>query len=564
MRRVVLLLLVAALATAWYLALPPRAPAQDAVTGEPGRELRGAIHVHTSRSDGTGSVEDVAAAAARAGLDFVVFTDHGDATREPDPPQYRDGVLCIDAVEISTSDGHLLALGLPQAPYPLGGEARDVVEDVRRLGGFAIAAHPVSNKPELDWRDWTVPVDGLEWLNGDSEWRDESAWSLARALFTYPARRVETLASLLDRPVAALRQWDAVGQQRKIVAIAGADAHARIGLRSLGEPYDSTASVHMPPYERMFQLFSNVIPETTLGGDPAADARTVLAAIRAGRVYSRVDAIGGRAPLAFTAATPKTRVGPGEALPAAGGVMLRVEVPGPPESRIDLWKDGAVVATGGGTLLEHAAETAGIYRVEVWQPGAPGEPPVPWIVSNPIYVGREPAAATPAPARRAPSAVMPRYTNGPATDWTMETSPASLAALDVVSGVRGTELALRYAIGGAASTSPFAAFALTPGPELARADRLLFTARGDRPMRLSVQLREGAGEADSRWQRSVYLDPEPREIAVYFDDLRPVGPTPRDRPTPANVDAILFVVDTVNTPLGGSGRIWIDDVRLAR
>lgn len=564
MGRVLLPLLVAALGAAWYLALPPRAPVQAAAGSESRPELRGAIHVHTNRSDGTGSVEDVAAAAARAGLDFVVFTDHGDATREPDPPQYRDGVLCIDAVEISTRDGHLLALGLPQAPYPLGGEARDVVDDVRRLGGFAIAAHPVSNKPELDWRDWNVPVDGLEWLNGDSEWRDESAWSLVRALFTYPARRVETLASLLDRPAAALRRWDAIAQQRKIVAVAGADAHARIGLRSLGEPYDSTVSVHLPAYEGMFRLFSNVIPETTLEGDPAADARAVLAAIRGGRAYSRVDAVGGAAAFAFTAATPKTRVGAGEVLPAAAGVALRVEVQGPPDARIDLWKDGAVVATGAGTALEHATAAPGVYRVEVWRPGAPGEPPIPWIVSNAIYVGREPAPAAPAPARRAPSAVMPRYTNGPATAWTMEPSPASRAALDVVSGIRGTELALRYAIGGAASASPFAAFALAAGADLARADRLLFIARADRPMRLSVQLRETAGEADHRWQRSVYLDPEPREVIVYFDDLRPVGMTPRDLPTLANVDSILFVVDTVNTPLGGSGRIWIDDVRYAR
>lgn len=564
MRRVILLLLVAALGATWYVALPPRAPAQDAAGGEAPRELRGAIHVHTSRSDGTGTVEDVAAAASRAGLDFVVFTDHGDGTRGPDPPQYRDGVLCIDAVEISTRDGHLLALGLPQAPYPLGGEARDVAEDVRRLGGFAIAAHPVSNKPELDWRDWSVPVEGIEWLNGDSEWRDESAWSLARALFTYPARRVETLASLLDRPTAALRQWDALAQQRKVVAVAGADAHARIGLRSLGEPYDNGVAVHMPAYERMFRLFSNVIPGTTLGGDPAADARTVLAAIRAGRVYSRVDAVGGAAAFTFTAASPDTRVEAGQALPTAGRVALRVEAQGPPDSRIDLWKDGAVVATGTGTTLEHAADAPGVYRVEVLRPGAPGEPPVPWIVSNAIYVGREPAVTPPPPARRSASLVMPRYTNGPATDWTMETSPASRAALDVVSGVRGTELALRYAIGGAASTSPFAAFALAPGPDLVRADRLLFTARADRPMRLSVQFREPAEEADHRWQRSVYLDTEPREITVYFDDLRPVGMTPRDLPTLAHVDSILFVVDMVNTLLGGNGRIWIDDVRYAR
>jgi hypothetical protein len=551
MTRIVSLLIVASSGAAWYLALPPRAPAASVAAAESPRALRGAIHVHTSRSDGTGTMDDVAAAAARAGLDFVIVTDHGDGTREPSPPQYRGGVLVVDAVEISTRDGHVLALGLPQAPYPLGGEARDVVEDVARLGGFTIAAHPVSGKPELDWRDWTVPVDGVEWLNGDSEWRDESAWTLARALLTYPARRVETLASLLDRPVEALRQWDRLTPQRPVVALAGADAHARIGLRHLGEPYDSGISLHVPAYDRLFDLFSNVIPDLALGGDPVADARAVLAAIRAGRLYSRVDVLG-HAPFMFTRSTDKTTT------------VLHVDVQGAPDARVDLWKDGVVVASAAASGFEHTTDGPGVYRVEVSRSGAPGNPPIPWIVSNPMYVGRQPAARPAARAPRPASAVMPRYSDGPATGWTIEASVASAAAVDVVKGSRGTELALRYAIGGAASSGPFAAFAFTPGPDLARADRLVFTARADRPMRLSVQLREPAGEAGYRWQRSVHLTTEPRDVTVYFDDLRPAGETPRDLPVLASVDSVLLVVDTTNMPLGGSGRIWIDDVRYAR
>ena len=60
------------------------------------------------------------------------------------PPRVVDGVLLIDAVEISTDDGHYVALDLPQAPYPLAGEGRAVAEDVRRLGGIGLLAHPDS------------------------------------------------------------------------------------------------------------------------------------------------------------------------------------------------------------------------------------------------------------------------------------------------------------------------------------------------------------------------------------------------------------------------------------
>ena len=110
--------------------------------------------------------------------------------------------LCLDAVEISTNGGHYVALDMQPSPYPLGGEPAAVVEDVERLGGFGIAAHPDSPTPELAWTDWDAPFDGIEWLSADSEWRDESRARFARVLFDYLLRPAPALASLLDRPVS--------------------------------------------------------------------------------------------------------------------------------------------------------------------------------------------------------------------------------------------------------------------------------------------------------------------------------------------------------------------------
>ena len=109
------------------------------------RTVRGRLPRPQRHSDGAGGRRDaIAAAAARAGLRFVIFTDHGDGTRAPEAPRRTShGVLCIDAVEISTNGGHYVALDMRPSTYPLGGEASAVVEDVRRLGGFGIAAHPV-------------------------------------------------------------------------------------------------------------------------------------------------------------------------------------------------------------------------------------------------------------------------------------------------------------------------------------------------------------------------------------------------------------------------------------
>ncbi|MDP2391179.1 MAG: PHP domain-containing protein, partial [Acidobacteriota bacterium] len=142
-RRRLAALLVALVALAWFALLPP-APLTTAVLDGSPATARGAYHVHSDRSDGSGSLDEIAQAAGRAGLQFVIVTDHGDGTRAPEAPQYRHGVLVIDAVELNTASGHLVALGMPAAPYPLAGTAGDVMADVRRLGGFGIAAHPDS------------------------------------------------------------------------------------------------------------------------------------------------------------------------------------------------------------------------------------------------------------------------------------------------------------------------------------------------------------------------------------------------------------------------------------
>ena len=166
---------VAIVAVLWTAAAPG---ARADAAGRPAARPRRHSRAHDSL-DGAGSPDDVAGAAHRAGLDFVsspiTATDSA-----PDPPRYVDGVLVIDAVEISTAGGHYVALGIGQAPYRLAGDARDVIDDVHRLGGFGFAAHPDSPKPDLRWREWDVPLDGLEWLNADSEWRDETRSALAR------------------------------------------------------------------------------------------------------------------------------------------------------------------------------------------------------------------------------------------------------------------------------------------------------------------------------------------------------------------------------------------------
>jgi hypothetical protein len=512
-------------------------------------------------------VDDVAAAAARAGLQFVILSDHGDATRAPDPPDYRSGVLVIDAVEIGTWNGHMVALGLPRAPYPLAGEARDVIEDVARLGGFSIAAHPANGRAESRWTEWTAPFNGLEWLNGDSEWRDEPPLRIARMLLAYPFRRVETIGLMLDRDERIMSRWDELAKRRRVVAVAASDAHARVDSPTAPDPSDRRSLLRIPGYETMFRAFSIALPQATLTRDAVRDAQAVVEEIRAGRVYSSVDALAPRPAFAFNAASGANRANAGEPLAIDGTVRLQADVQAPPDAQISLIRDGATVLTVGGTRLQYEAPPqAAVYRVEVTLPGTPGEPPVPWIVSNPIYTGR-PAIDRVAPSFRQPATVKSDvYTDGPAGEWTVEHSATAQGAVDAVKAVGGTQLLFRFALSGTPSSSPFAALVKPVAASIAAYDRVTFAAHADRPMRVSVQLRvPGQGSDGDRWQRSVYVDTITREITVYFDDMNPTRRASSVRHPPlADVRSLLFVADTVNTRVGSGGQLFLDNVRYER
>jgi hypothetical protein len=520
----------------------------------------GAFHIHTTRSDGSGSPEEVAAAAARAGLQFVILTDHGDGTRQPDAPQYRSGVLCIDAVEISTSSGHYMAIGLPQTPYPLGGEAHGVIEDVARFGGFGVVAHPDSNKPSLQWHEWDAPFDAMEWLNADTEWRDESRGHLARALAVYPFRPVETLVSLLDRPDTTLARWDVLTRQSRVVALAGADAHARIAWRDdEANAYRRGWFVRIPSYYASFRTFAlRVNLERQFSGNAVADAQQVLAALKAGHAYTGIDAIASPIGLEFTA-SQRTNDGQhtaqqGDLLHAEGPVMLRARVNAPAGGVIVLRKDGRIITQHPLPALEFESTAGnGAYRIEVYRSNAPGQPLIPWIVSNPIYV--QPAGwGAPAPMKHSTATDSWSIQGGP---WHVEKDAGSTAQVTAANPPNGpVELSYRLAAGERAGQ--YAALVLSTGDALKGHARISFRGRASRSMRISVQARRP--RPGDRWVRSVYLDEQPRDIIVPFSEMTPVDTGSARRFDPSQIDTLLFVADTANTRPDSEGRFILTGV----
>jgi hypothetical protein len=529
----------------WLLATLPPAPRRTSGAVEQSvaqRTVAGAFHVHTTRSDGSEDAAAIAAAAARAGLQFVVLTDHGDATRPPDPPAYRNGVLIIDAVEISTNGGHYVALDMPTAPYPLGGEAAAVVEDVRRLGGLGIVAHPDSPKPELQWKDWTLGVDGVEWLNLDSEWRDESRARLVRVAFDYRFRKAPALASLLDRPVRTLERWDSLAAASKVIGLPGLDAHG-------GALEGAAGGISiLPSYEASFRTFSvRALLHEPPSGDAMRDARALLDAIRAGRVFSAIDAIAAPSNIDFTLSRAGRRWEMGDTVDADGGGTLTVRTTMPELARVVLLKDGRPVAESSGSSLDAPVTGPGAYRVEVHTNSAPGTPPVPWLVTNPIYVrGAFAESSRPEPVYTSVAVL--------AEPGSVEKDPRSTASVISTDGPRRFE----YALAAGARTSQYAALSVPVAAGSLAFDSISFDGRAAGPMRVSVQLRLPDG---ARWIHSVYLSEEERRVVVPLDRLLPAEPA-STRPDFRSATSVLFVVDLTNARPGQAGRFEVANLAL--
>ena len=186
---------------------------------------------------------------------------------------------------------------------------------------------------------------------------------------------------------------------------------------------------------------------------------------------------------------------------APGPASFAVSAPVPQGARTVLLHNGEPLAQAdGGALTVQVAAAEGAFRVELLVPGSPGNPPIPWILSNPIYF--EQARGALHPANTPPGVPLP-----PGIAWHIEKDRGSSGSV-VTSAA---EAVFFYRLRGPSRTSQFAAAVAELQGRAPATGAVTFSASAVRPARLSVQLRYAGGE---RWGRSVYLDSTPRDLVV--------------------------------------------------
>jgi hypothetical protein len=338
----------------------------------------GVIHVHTTESDGTKTLEEVVAIGQQVDLDFILFADHMNLhNKENGKEGYYGNTLAIVGYEHNdpNDNNHYLIYDSPGV-YP---KEMSVTEYVAAAGAdhaLGVIAHPDEVRPRegqyppYPWTDWSVTAfNGIELWNQMSEWM-ERLTSVNKLLMAFSPRK-----SMIGPPKLTLERWDALNLQRKVFGIASVDAHAfpaKVG------PF----TVEIFPYKVHFRsIRTYFMLAEPLSSEFEVAKRQLFEAFRDCRVYCTNVRWGNPLGFSFTASNGISQIIAGGSLKSIDNVTIKVESPS--KGLIRLIHNGQSLVDTIAKTYEHQVREAGVYRVEIWKRGRG------WIFSNHLRIGME-------------------------------------------------------------------------------------------------------------------------------------------------------------------------------
>jgi hypothetical protein len=335
------------------------------------------VHCHSEYShDSRGRIEEIAAAARRAGVRFVAMTDHF-------TPQgincgargFVDGVLFMAGAEWSREKGSILGIAVgdarPPAPggFPvreMAGNANALIAQVREAGGLAYVGHCEKFRGFATVEGY----DGIEVANLHAAAVSQPWWFYPAALVLPPGAFFARVAGP-DR--AVLERWDRLLETRQVPAIGGCDAHANVRL------FGPLGGV-VGDYEECFRAVTTHVVARELS------IASVTRALIEGRAYVAFEIDGDATGFGFDLVEAGAAPG-APALATQGGearfregLALLVRVPGGSRTEAVIFRDGAPWVEGPGAGFAVRLDAPGVYRAEAALDGRP------FVISNAIRV----------------------------------------------------------------------------------------------------------------------------------------------------------------------------------
>ncbi len=216
-------------------------------------KYKGVIHIHSLNSDGSGDIEGISKAAKKAGLSWIIVTDHN--YFDTQEGIYND-VYVIKGEEISPkNENHYIALNINNKIEP-NENPQIYIDEVRKQNGFGFAVHPDEFKernnkyPPINWNKNFTP-DGIEIWNWFSCWGDKLN---SKNIFTLAFSYLFKHRLISKAPQKSLQWWDELNSKKQAIipAIGGVDAHA-LKVKKYFLPFI------IFPYKSMFKTINNVI-----------------------------------------------------------------------------------------------------------------------------------------------------------------------------------------------------------------------------------------------------------------------------------------------------------------
>ncbi|MBU1100534.1 MAG: CehA/McbA family metallohydrolase [Bacteroidetes bacterium] len=342
-------------------------------------EYVGAIHIHSSFSDGSGTIEEIASHANDAELDFILLTDHNTLRAYHEGfEKWYDNTLLLVGCEINDKENknHYLAFNIEET-FSTRIPAKEYVHKVKKSGGIGFIAHPdekrssMKEHPPYPWVEWDCEeFTGIEIWNHMSEWMEGLTEENKYNYFVHP------LKSIVSPAKVTLDRWDALAQKRRVVGIGGIDAHAhKINLLGFFE-------VEVFPYKVLFRsIRTHIITDEELTKQDFGNSKKIVYdALEQGRCFISNSNNGDAGGFRFFAECNGINYQMGSNVPSGGDIKLRVLLPNI-SGEIRLIHNGKCIDSVDNNSAEFFVSENGVYRVEVFNDNKA------WIFSNHIRIG---------------------------------------------------------------------------------------------------------------------------------------------------------------------------------
>jgi len=347
-------------------------------------DYKGVIHVHSSLGGhSTGTFSELIAAAKANQLDFVIMTEHPQPEFDTSALTLNGihaGILFVSGNEVATANGDrlLLVAGGANAASMVSQSTQQIIEEQKANGGLTFAAYPTESQ---NWQ--STSVDGVEVYNLFTNARSMNHFvTFFDGLWSYRSYPDLMFANFFARPNDSLNRWDQTiaSSNRKLVAIAGNDAHSNIGISLNDESGKQLIGIKLDPYERSFRT---VRTHVLIKQGKALTRDALLEALSLGHCYISFDLFSDASGFNFSVQHSRKTMGDDVALNSQPRFAVQTPFP----ARVILLKNGNALDQKSGTEIEFTPNGSGAYRVEVYLDALPA--PVtgkPWVISNPIYI----------------------------------------------------------------------------------------------------------------------------------------------------------------------------------